>query len=168
MQSGVYTTVYIVFCANIFWASRLPQYFLQNVSQPHLTMKCLDLFPLEFVLVHCMRLNRNELKKLKLRLRFKRNTSRTEVQNESKKNVKLTDWGKGRILLTFTFSSCFVCFYFLFSLLLFCFFFLPPLKFVYFVHFQDVNECKGNASQTELCQRNCDSEGDWGKGKTDF
>ena len=62
----------------------------------------------------------------------------------------------------------FVCFHFLFSLLLFCFFFLPPLKFVYFVHFEDVNECKGNASQIELYRRNCDGEVDWGKGKTDF
>lgn len=131
MQSGVDTTVYIVFCANIFGASRLPQYFLQNVSQPHLTMKCLDFFPLEFVLVHRMRLTRNELKKLKLRLRFKRNTYITErkYRTNPKKNVKLTDWGKGWIPWISHFCFRFVCFHFLFSLLLFCFFFLSPWNF---------------------------------------
>lgn len=85
-------------------------------SQPHLTMKCLDFFPLEFVLVHCMRLTSNELKKLKLRLRFNRNTYITERKyrtNPKKKNVKLTDWGKGWIPWISHFCFRFVCFFFL-------------------------------------------------------
>ena len=86
-------------------------------------------FRIRFSTLH--EINQERVKKLKLRLRFKRNTYITErkYRTNPKKNVKLTGWGKGWIPWLSHFCFRFVCFHFLFSLLLFCFFFLSPWNF---------------------------------------